>query len=168
MFEGGPRAWYCPECREERKKQHNKKCKERRKAGKIVPVGSTIQCEMCGKDIIKNGGLQRFCADCAKKHLKMVDNQQSRQWAKQNRDKVRDAKRRYYKQRYATDQKESGVKGVYWDRGKRKWIAHIYHKGKRYVLLQIEDLSKATEIRHEAEEAVKNGLFDEWFIKIKD
>ena len=88
-FLGGPRAFYCPECREERKKEQSKKYKECIKHGSIITLGSVIQCESCGCDIIKCSGLQRFCPQCAKKHLKIIDNKQSEDWNKKNKEKVK-------------------------------------------------------------------------------
>lgn len=44
-FPGGPRAWYCPDCRRERKK-HDKEFKERKRSGKVIPNGSVIKCEI--------------------------------------------------------------------------------------------------------------------------
>lgn len=93
-FLGGPRAFYCPDCRQKRRKEQSKKCKERAKNGAIIPLGSIIQCESCGCDIIKYSGLQRFCPQCAKKHLKIIDNQQSLKWNKNNQDKVKKAKKK--------------------------------------------------------------------------
>ena len=87
-FFGGPRAFYCPECRQERKKEQSKRYKERNKNGSTTPLGSIIQCESCGCDIIKRSGLQRFCKKCAKKHLKIIDNKQSLVWNKNNQVKV--------------------------------------------------------------------------------
>ena len=66
---------------------HDKEFKERKRAGNVIPVGSIIKCEICGKEIIKKGGLQRYCEKCAAKHLKEVDNQQSLAWKKENPEK---------------------------------------------------------------------------------
>ena len=92
-FLGGPRAWYCPTCREERKKRHDREFKERKRAGKVIPVGSSIRCETCGKDMIKNGGFHRFCDECAANHLKQVDNAQSIAWNKSHPAEALSAKR---------------------------------------------------------------------------
>lgn len=143
-FQGGPRAWYCPECRAERKKIQTKEYKQRKKAGKTVPVGSLIKCEICGKEIVKSGGSQRFCSECAAKHLKEVDNQQSLEWKKSNPEKVRESKRKMSKARHATGEShESGVKGVTWDKGKKKWIVKINYKGKQYRIMQTSDMDEA-------------------------
>lgn len=91
-FLGGPRAFYCPECRQKRIKEQNKRYKDRKKHSYIIPLGSVIQCESCGCDIIKCSGLQRFCKQCAKKHLKIIDNKQSLAWNKNNQVKVKNQK----------------------------------------------------------------------------
>lgn len=151
-FLGGPRAWYCPECRVDRRKIHDKEFKERKRAGNVIPVGSIIKCEICGKEIIKKGGLQRYCEKCAAKHLKEVDNQQSLAWKKENPEKIKEAKRKLSKQRYSqgeTDQ--SGVVGVLWDKGSKRWRAGVYFGGKKYCILQTKDRDLAISARKEAE-----------------
>ena len=87
-FDGGPRAWYCPKCRDERKRIALKNHKERKKLGNSRIIGEKYPCEICGKIYTLNGGLQRYCPECAKIHLKEVDNVQSREWAANNKDKV--------------------------------------------------------------------------------
>lgn len=73
-FSGGPRAWYCPGCRMERKNRALER------AGIDVvkrPLGSTDKCAICGKEYIVNGSRQRYCPDCASKAVKEVDRQQA-------------------------------------------------------------------------------------------
>ena len=79
-FPGGPRAWYCPACREERKRQHDREAKQRKKAGTVRSLGSTAYCERCGQPYIVNGGLQRYCPDCAPQATKETANALSRAW----------------------------------------------------------------------------------------
>lgn len=63
LFNGGPRAWYCPECRRERqlktKREYNKR-------GSVRKIGSTDICERCGEPYVVNAGRQKYCSDCAK------------------------------------------------------------------------------------------------------
>lgn len=151
-FQGGPRAWYCPECRAERKKIQSKEYKQRKKSGKTIPIGSLMKCEICGKEIVKSGGAQRFCPECAEKHLKEIDNQQSLEWKKANLEKVRESKRKISKERHATGESfESGVKGVTWDKGKRKWIVNINYRGKQYRIMQTSDKDTALKVKEESE-----------------
>lgn len=166
-FPGGPRAWYCPNCREERKKEQWRSCQRRKKAGAVVPIGSVIKCESCGKEIVKNGSLQRFCNDCAKIHLKEIDNAQSLAWKRENPEKIKKAKHDMTKRRSAEEGKSSGCTGVSWDKTKRAWIASIGYHGKQYRLVKTKDLDAATKARKEAEEAVKNGDFEKWINKPK-
>ena len=70
------------------------------------------------------------------------------------------------KQRHAEEGKASGCVGVNWDKGSRAWIAKIGYAGKQYAIIRTKDLDLAIKAREEAEEAVKNGGFEE-FIKTK-
>ncbi len=79
-FKGGPRAWYCPRCRAERQAQQNREYRQRKQMGNTRKIGQKYPCEICGKMYILSGSLQRYCTECAEKHLKEVDNKQSRQW----------------------------------------------------------------------------------------
>lgn len=151
-FPGGPRAWYCPDCRKERKRKHDNEYKERKRSGKVIPNGSVIKCEICGKEIIKNGGLQRFCDECAAKHLKKIDNEQSLRWKKENPEKIKASKRKTSKQRYENGESlKSEAKGVLWDKGTQKWEARIYYNGKQYKIIRTHDENIAVQSRKEAE-----------------
>ncbi len=120
-FQGGPRAWYCPSCREDRKRIQDRDFKARKRVGSVVPVGSVLRCERCGKEIIKNGGLQRFCPECAAQNLKIIDNAQSLKWKMEHPEKDKEAKRNMSKRRSLEDGKSSGIKYISWDKGSRKW-----------------------------------------------
>ena len=73
IFEGGPRAWYCPECRHERRKRRDV---ERKNRPSKRPLGSKDICENCGKEYIVNCGLQKYCPDCQKEMHRKIDNEQ--------------------------------------------------------------------------------------------
>ena len=77
VFDGGPRAWYCPTCREIRKKADAKRY---RKTGASRPLGSIDRCTVCGKEYVVNGGRQRYCPDCAPEAVREVDRAASRAW----------------------------------------------------------------------------------------
>lgn len=79
-FPGGPRAWYCPACREERRRQHDREAKQRKKAGTVRSIGSTAYCERCGQPYTVNGGLQRYCSECAPEAARKTANALSRAW----------------------------------------------------------------------------------------
>ena len=88
QFLGGPHAWYCPECRAERKREQTNRCK---RDGAVRKLGSIDHCQICGKEYIVEGGLQRYCASCAAKHLKEVDNAASLEYKKKNPEKIKKA-----------------------------------------------------------------------------
>ena len=73
-FTGGPRAYYCPECRVLRTKQTNREYNERKKAGNVREIGSTDICENCGKSYTVTAGLQKYCPDCKEE----MDQERSR------------------------------------------------------------------------------------------
>ena len=87
-FKGGPRAFYCPECREERRKESSRKSKARTRAGKNIVLGGKMVCEMCGREIIRKSARQRFCEDCARINIKEVDRKQSMEYYDKNKDKI--------------------------------------------------------------------------------
>lgn len=80
-FDGGPRAWYCPDCRAERQRQRGA---ARRKTGPKRPLGSIDKCVVCGKEYIVTGGLQKYCKDCAPEAVRAIDREQSKQWNKEH------------------------------------------------------------------------------------
>lgn len=88
-FDGGPRAWYCPTCREERKKKAQSEYKQRAKMGSSRKIGEVYKCEICGADYILEGGLQRFCKKCAPIHLKEVENAQSKEWNRTHPEEIK-------------------------------------------------------------------------------
>lgn len=157
-FLGGPRAWYCEDCRGERKKKQLKEFRERKRMGMVIPNGAIIKCEICGKEIIKNGGLQRFCDDCAAEHLKAVDNAQSLEWKKKNPEKIKESKRKLSRERYKNgEQLTSGIKGVSWDKSKMYWKACIGYGGKQYIIARTKNLDLAIKARKEAEQIKKSN-----------
>ena len=83
-FTGGPRAWYCPDCRRERTAKSNRECKERQKAG-TTRVGKSATCERCGDTYTVTGGLQRFCSKCQKPHEMEHCRIKSLDWYRKNK-----------------------------------------------------------------------------------
>lgn len=76
-FTGGPRAWYCPNCRKEREVERRKKY---RSEGFSRKLGEEYPCERCGKPYILEGGLQKYCKDCAEIAVKEVMNPRKREY----------------------------------------------------------------------------------------
>ena len=81
-FSGGPRAYYCPDCRAERQREQNRKHKAN---GASRKLGSVDQCARCGKDYIVVSGLQRYCPDCARDALLENERPKSRAYMEQRR-----------------------------------------------------------------------------------
>lgn len=82
-FIGGPRAWYCPDCRLERKREELRRYRQRKAAGKSIKLGETIgHCEVCGKEFIYTAANQKYCPECAPKAIAEIDRQQGRGWLK--------------------------------------------------------------------------------------
>ena len=74
-FKGGPRAWYCPNCRAERKKEQSQRCK---REGPRRPLGSKDVCKNCGKEYTVECGLQMYCPDCQPEMHRKLDTEQGK------------------------------------------------------------------------------------------
>lgn len=85
VFKGGPRAWYCSECRYERKKSADKFAKERKRSGRSRPIGSVAICEICGKKYIVKSGLQKYCPVCAPEVIAKIDRDQGLKYYRENK-----------------------------------------------------------------------------------
>ena len=79
-FFGHIKSCRCLDCQILANKKHNKEYAQRVQAGKSRPIGSIDRCEACGKEYIVNGGLQRYCKDCAPEMLRQNDRAASRTW----------------------------------------------------------------------------------------
>lgn len=85
-FRGGMRASYCPDCRAERRRDADRRCKERKRAGKVRHIGSTDICIDCGAEYIVEGGLQKRCKACAAIHDLAFLRDSSREHARAHRE----------------------------------------------------------------------------------
>ena len=93
-FLGGPRAWYCPGCRLERRREMDAR---RHRTGSARHLGDTDKCVVCGADYIVTGGNQRYCPNCAPSAVAEKDRQQSLEWYAENKaeyNPVRNQRRR--------------------------------------------------------------------------
>lgn len=84
IFSGGPRAWYCPKCRQIRERERTEKY---RREGFSRQIGSIDYCKNCGKQYIVNGGNQKYCADCKEEMLRKIDNEQGTKYYHERVDK---------------------------------------------------------------------------------
>ena len=94
IFQGGPRAWYCHACREERRVDRDRM---RRKHGTVRPIGSADFCAICGQAYAVEGGLQKYCRDCKDEAYRAVDRKQGVDYYQSNKDTINPA--RYEKRR---------------------------------------------------------------------
>ena len=109
-FEGGPRAWYCPDCRAERKKEAARRCREKGKADR--PLGSTDYCERCGKPYTVKAARQRYCPDCAYEAVREADRPASIAWNREHKDSyypAKNAKRRAQAQKDREEKQRAEV-----------------------------------------------------------
>lgn len=96
-FMGGPRAWYCPECRHERKKNAHREHKRKKKLGLTRAIGSIDTCKYCGKEYEVKGGLQEMCEDCKPVMYAIYDRKSSLEFYRENKENInplRNKKRR--------------------------------------------------------------------------
>ena len=85
QFYGGPRAWYCPECRERRLKTRRKMYRSQKYSTR--PLGSIDICKKCGKEYVVKAGLQVYCPECAENAVREKVNAHKRQYMSDNKDK---------------------------------------------------------------------------------
>lgn len=81
IFPGGPRAWYCPDCRTEREKARKRKY---RAYGFSRHLGDIDNCVVCGKEYVVCSGSQKYCTDCAPEAVREIDREQSIRWNREN------------------------------------------------------------------------------------
>lgn len=82
-FDGGPRAWYCPECRRERWLKYDRDYKKSNKTKR--KLGSIDICQVCGKEYIVAGGRQKYCPECTESAVKQTVRAHKRQYQKEYR-----------------------------------------------------------------------------------
>lgn len=90
-FSGGPRAWYCPSCRTDRRREADRKQK---RSGAARPLGSTDICKRCGNEYIVESGRQMYCKDCADIAVSETVRAHKREYNHEN--KVRLNARKHY------------------------------------------------------------------------
>lgn len=98
-FLGYPRSKYCPECAKAAKSEASRRCKERKKAGKVRAIGSTDICKNCGKPYIVTAGLQCYCPDCSEYAVAENIRKHKREYMEQNRERFNEHHREMRKGR---------------------------------------------------------------------
>lgn len=122
VFDGGPRAWYCPACRIERKKESKSRMRKKGKADR--PLGSVDQCTVCGKDYIVKSARQKYCPDCAYEAVRAADRPMSKKWNQEHKETyypARNAKRN--QERKEHPEIIRAKENAYWQQNKDKLAA---------------------------------------------
>lgn len=85
-FVGGPRAWYCPDCRAVRQAEASRRAKAN---GPQRPIGSIDKCKVCGAEYTVTGGRQRYCPSCKEAATRENIRRRSREYNAENREALR-------------------------------------------------------------------------------
>lgn len=86
IFEGGPRALFCPGCRLERQRKQNAEHKARARAGKSRKIGSIATCTMCHQAYAVSSGNQKYCPNCAPEAVAERDRVQGLEYYHKNKE----------------------------------------------------------------------------------
>lgn len=133
VFDGGPRAWYCPMCRAERAKEASARYKRKGKADR--PLGSVDKCVICGKEYTVNSARQKYCSDCAYEAVRAIDRPMSKKWNQEHKETcypVKNAKRN--QERKEHPEIIRAKEREYWSKNKDKLSAknrRAYEKRKK-------------------------------------
>jgi uncharacterized Zn finger protein (UPF0148 family) len=93
VFTGGPRAWFCPPCRAERRREADARAKARKRRGESRGLGiDSGICERCGGLYTVEASLQRFCPECQGPHAKEHDRRSGREYYWKNKDMINPAR----------------------------------------------------------------------------
>lgn len=88
-FPGGPRAYYCPACRVDRRRQAKARYQQKKRLGiGIRHIGSTDRCERCNELYTVESGLQRFCPKCQPIHAAEYDAKTSLSFYHANKEGI--------------------------------------------------------------------------------
>lgn len=192
IFAGGPRAWYCPDCRKKRKNAAKIAYKARKRAGKVREIGSVDTCQKCGEKYIVNGSLQKYCDKCSAEVLRDMDRSQGMEYYRKNRDDInqkRSDTRRIKKycaicgkeispiggRMFCADCREEGRKKQYREKkiarniSKRgeSYIVFASLEGKRVYVKCTTDEKEAFRLRDLADQKKKEGILTEWLEGMK-
>ena len=84
-FKGGPRSWYCPNCRTDRRRERQRRYQ---KDGYSRHIGDTDICKNCGAEYTISSGLQMYCEECQKEMHMQLDRKQSLAYYEEHRDEI--------------------------------------------------------------------------------
>lgn len=192
VFPGGPRAWYCPDCRAARHTESAAAYRERKRAGNVRKIGSTDTCANCGQHYIVVGSNQRYCEKCAHEKIQELDRVQGMQYYEKNKDEINLSRRISRRKEnlcqscgrpipavggrlFCSDCEKEGKRKRYAvryvdrnivQRG-QSYIVQTCTGGKRYYVGSTTDRDTAFRLRDEADAKIKAGCFLEWIKIIK-
>lgn len=163
VFKGGPRAWYCPSCREDRKRDQKVAYMRRKAKGHVREIGGVDKCQSCGKEYIINAAAQMYCPECRiPMHAEKL-REQSLDYYYKNRDDINPlrlmARRKdiancaWCGKEYISHTRAKGCSPECLRKLKnQRWLEN-YHKKKNAVpggSRQKEDAMKKAILRHDA------------------
>lgn len=97
---GGPRAFYCPNCRRIRQREANERARKR--GGATRPIGSIDKCKLCGAEYVVNSGRQKYCSDeCQREAVLAWQREHKKGYGKASGQDIKKAERRKEKRKSA-------------------------------------------------------------------
>ena len=121
-FPGGPRAWYCPDCRLDRSWARGREnCRKRRQGiASARPLGSTDYCVVCGQPYMVKSARQKYCPQCAPDAIRKVDKDQTKRWIEEHKDTYYPERNKKRRMSWPPKQKECVVCGKIFEVGERR------------------------------------------------
>lgn len=191
-FPGGPRAWYCPDCREARHAASAAAYRERKHSGSVREIGSTDVCVNCGEPYVVVGGNQKYCAKCAPEMIRELDKAQGMDYYNKNKDGINLSRKLARRKEnscqvcgkpipavggklFCQDCEQGGKRDRYASRRvdrnivqrRRSYIVQACVGGKQYYVGSTTDRDTAFKLRDTADTKIKAGCFLEWLESIK-
>lgn len=69
-----------------KKRESTSQYHARKRQGESRKLGDIDKCEVCGKEYIITGSLQKYCKECAAEAIAAIDREQALKWLKDNKD----------------------------------------------------------------------------------
>lgn len=120
------------------------------------------QCMNCGTIVLKSTEQLKTAKSCGcyRKERMSVSGDERKKIFKYDPDKA--GQSHSLRGTPNKNNSSSGIRGVSWDKRKKKWTVQIMHKHVAYNLGRFKGLQEAAEIRWAAENAVRSNQFEQW------
>lgn len=120
------------------------------------------QCMNCGKIVLKSTEQLKTAKSCGcyRRERMSVSGDERKKII--NSNPVKAGQNQSLRGAPNKNNSSSGIRGVSWDKRKKKWTVQIMHKHVAYNLGRFKGLQEAAEIRQSAENAVKTNQFEHW------